>query len=71
MLSGAKTKGADITCPFCRAKWPAAAVAAAGGRAVGARGGDGYLNLANAAGLSPVRDTSTCKHTSVILALNI
>ncbi|KAI0681877.1 hypothetical protein BC835DRAFT_1001369 [Cytidiella melzeri] len=60
----AKTKGLNITCPFCRAKWAVAAAAApaVGGRAGGSRAGEGYLNLANAAGLSPVRDTSTYYH---------
>jgi hypothetical protein len=70
VVSGAKTKGADITCPFCRAKWPAATVAAAGGRVVAALGSDGYLNLATAAGLSPVRDTSSCQYAQIILSSN-
>ncbi|KAI0087842.1 hypothetical protein BDY19DRAFT_227057 [Irpex rosettiformis] len=59
----AKAKGADITCPFCRAKWPVTVANAAlrGPDAVG-RFGEPYLNLANAAGLSSARDTSTYYH---------
>ena len=57
---GAKTKGRDITCVFCRAKWYVASNAAPGGSRK-AQVSEGYLNLASAAGLSPVRDTSSCR----------
>ncbi|KAI0339081.1 hypothetical protein BDW22DRAFT_1362000 [Trametopsis cervina] len=56
----AKSKGRNVTCPFCRAKWPVAPPATPGPSRP--RGQDGYLNLANAAGMSPVRDTSTYYH---------
>lgn len=63
---GAKTAKRNLTCVFCRAKWVlAGAGAAGGGGAAAAAGGsrrtaEGYLNLGAVAGLSPVRDTSTC-----------
>ena len=58
---GAKTKGADITCPFCRAKWPVTtANAGLRGRGANAPYGEPYLNVAVAAGLDGARDTSTC-----------
>lgn len=64
---GAKTKGTGVTCIYCRAKWtvavPALAPAAGGSRAV--QTSEGYLNLSTVAGLSPVRDTSSC--TSIVL----
>ena len=50
--------GKELTCVWCRAPWAVhgpAASAAGVKRAAG-----GYINLAGAAGLSPVRDTSTC-----------
>lgn len=64
---GAKTAKKNLTCVFCRAKWvlagaAAAAAAGSGGAAAGGsrRTAEGYLNLGAVAGLSPVRDTSTC-----------
>lgn len=70
---GAKTAKRNLTCVFCRAKWVLAGAGAAGGGGAGAAGGggaaaargsrrtaEGYLNLGAVAGLSPVRDTSTC-----------
>ncbi|RXW14068.1 hypothetical protein EST38_g11788 [Candolleomyces aberdarensis] len=50
--------GKELTCVYCRSKWVVAGASSAGGAAMKA---GGYLNLASAAGLSPVRDTSTCE----------
>ncbi|KDQ61266.1 hypothetical protein JAAARDRAFT_32263 [Jaapia argillacea MUCL 33604] len=52
----ARTAGRNVTCVFCRAEW---AIPGPSGGDKATRGADGYLNLASAAGLSPVRDTST------------
>lgn len=66
----AQSKGHDITCVYCRTKWvfPAAAAStSAAGNAAGnarARVSEGYLNLSGVAGLSPVRDTSSCESSS-------
>ncbi|KIJ42746.1 hypothetical protein M422DRAFT_48139 [Sphaerobolus stellatus SS14] len=50
------------TCVFCRAEWKQASAAVAGSSTAGAVvGEDGYLNLASVAGLSLVRDTTSCK----------
>ncbi|KDQ28578.1 hypothetical protein PLEOSDRAFT_1102621 [Pleurotus ostreatus PC15] len=62
----ARSKGHDITCVYCRTKWafPAAAgstSAAPGAGNARARVSEGYLNLSGVAGLSPVRDTSSCE----------
>jgi len=56
----AKSSGKELTCVWCRAKW--VLVGAGAGTPVAKRtmGGYGYLNLAGASGVSPVRDTSTC-----------
>ncbi|CCA66831.1 hypothetical protein PIIN_00593 [Serendipita indica DSM 11827] len=43
-----------VTCVYCRAPW-----AALGGEENGATHDEGYLNLASAAGMSTLRDTST------------
>ena len=56
--SGANTAKNGITCVFCRAKWPEAAQA---GASRGARSSEGYLNLGGVAGVSTVRDTSSCR----------
>ncbi|EJD02122.1 uncharacterized protein FOMMEDRAFT_86698 [Fomitiporia mediterranea MF3/22] len=54
----AKKKIGTPDCVYCRAPW-----AGAGSRNAGSsRWGDGYVNLASVAGLSPVRDTSTYYH---------
>lgn len=59
---GKKTKGADLTCPYCRAKWPSAtAPARPSGNPFALFAEDRYMNLASAVGLSPQRDTSTCE----------
>ena len=63
-LSGQRTaasSGKDLTCVWCRARW---IVARPGGGASGVKrsmGAYGYINLSDVAGVSPVRDTSTCK----------
>lgn len=62
---GAKTAKNNLTCVFCRAKWVLAGGASGSGGGAAAAGGgrrtaEGYLNLGAVAGLSPVRDTSTC-----------
>jgi len=57
----AKTKQ-PVTCVYCRATWTATGVGAAGtskGTSGGTHTQEGYLNLGSAAGLSPIRDTST------------
>lgn len=79
MIVGARTAKHNLTCVFCRAKWVlAGAGGAAGGSGGGAAAGggrrtaEGYLNFGAEAGLSPVRDTSTCMSgflSSLILAL--
>ncbi|KAF7327865.1 hypothetical protein MKEN_00366400 [Mycena kentingensis (nom. inval.)] len=53
-----RTQGKDLTCIWCRAKWPVAA-AGAGGSGAGANLEEGYVNLASAAGVSTMRDTSS------------
>lgn len=63
---GAKTKGTAVTWIYCRAEWTVA-VPAGGSRGAGAvQTSEGYLNLSTVAGLSPVRDTSSCS-TSAFL----
>ena len=57
----ARTKGSDVTCVYCRARWVSAAIASSSSRSGGVQMSEGYLNLGNVAGLSPVRDTSSCK----------
>ncbi|KAI0636763.1 hypothetical protein C8Q77DRAFT_1094450 [Trametes polyzona] len=53
----AKAAKGGVTCVFCRAKW--AGPAAHGRGKGGARTAEGYINLADVAGVSPQRDTST------------
>ncbi|KAI1794565.1 hypothetical protein LXA43DRAFT_995617 [Ganoderma leucocontextum] len=62
--STSQTKqGNTVSCVWCRAKWNAPAGAgAAQARAGGAQFSEGYLNLSAAAGVSPVRDTSSYYH---------
>ncbi len=61
IFSGAKS-AKNLTCVWCRAPWTQAgatgAARAAGGSATTS---EGYLNLSGVAGVSPVRDTSSCK----------
>ncbi|KAI5124074.1 hypothetical protein M0805_003901 [Coniferiporia weirii] len=54
----ARTKGANLTCVFCRAAWVMADVVP-GGSARAGSSREGYLNLGGVAGLSPIRDTSS------------
>src|SRR6266545_3063212 len=53
----AQNKGNELTCVYCRARWVAPAPSGSG---TAQRVPGGYLNLANVAGLSTARDTSTC-----------
>ncbi|KAI0673012.1 hypothetical protein C8Q78DRAFT_969499 [Trametes maxima] len=50
----------SVTCVFCRAQWAGPGATRAGKAA--SRSVEGYLNLAGAAGVSPVRDTSSYYH---------
>jgi hypothetical protein len=57
----AASNGKDLTCVWCRARW---IVSQPRGGADGVKrsmGAYGYINLSGVAGVSPVRDTSTCK----------
>ena len=58
----AASNGKELTCVWCRARW---IVARPSGGATGgvkrSMGAYGYINLSDVAGVSPVRDTSTCK----------
>ncbi|CCM05137.1 uncharacterized protein FIBRA_07345 [Fibroporia radiculosa] len=58
----ARQKGQIVSCVFCRAKWAEVGSAVARATADGAHSSEGYLNLGSAAGLSPVRDTSSYYH---------
>ena len=53
-----------VTCVYCRSPWvsPATEAAASGG---GSTMRDGYLNMSSAAGISGIRDTSSCKSCNV------
>ena len=58
----AASNGKDLTCVWCRARWIVARPSSgAGGGVKRSMGAFGYMNLADVAGVSPVRDTSTCK----------
>lgn len=56
----AQNNGNELTCVYCRARWAVPGPASGSGIKRG-----GYLNLANVAGVNPVRDTSTCKLPSI------
>lgn len=60
-----------LTCVWCRAKWSVMSDTSASS-STSAHVSEGYLNLGAVAGLSPVRDTSSCKriHTFRDLAPN-
>ncbi|KAH8829453.1 hypothetical protein DL96DRAFT_1598170 [Flagelloscypha sp. PMI_526] len=53
-----RSRGATVTCVWCRSNWPEASSPGSVSRD-GASYSEGYLNLGAAAGLSPVRDSST------------
>lgn len=58
----ARQKGQRVTCVFCRAHWVVESTGAGAG--VGRKGAaapEGYVNLADAAGVSTARDTSSCR----------
>ncbi|KAG9004086.1 hypothetical protein FRB94_002677 [Tulasnella sp. JGI-2019a] len=57
----ATNRGKDLTCVWCRSPWSDGLNAGGSGEGGGIIGEDGYLNLAEVAGTSRVRDTSTCK----------
>lgn len=50
----------QVTCVWCRAKWPFSGSAVAGGSGSANVTDEGYINIGSVAGLSPIRDTSTC-----------
>ncbi|KZP29081.1 hypothetical protein FIBSPDRAFT_851927 [Athelia psychrophila] len=54
----ASQRGKCLTCVHCRAKWVLPVAGAASGSGA-ARSAEGYINLANVAGMDDVRDTST------------
>jgi hypothetical protein len=58
--TGARQSHPNVTCVYCRAKWVSASSADHGTSASGHLD-EGYLNLAGVAGVSPVRDESTCE----------
>lgn len=58
---GARSK-TPVTCVYCRAEWRNACASEVAGSSQGRIGVDGYLNLGSVAGLSPVRDTRSCKY---------
>ena len=63
-LSGQRTaasNGKDLTCVWCRARWIVARPSGSAGGVKRSMGAYGYINLSDVAGISPVRDTSTCK----------
>ncbi len=61
-----------MNCVWCRAKWIAPAGAgAAQARAGGAQFSEGYLNLSTAAGVSAVRDTSSCAYAAAQRILTV
>ena len=68
IFAGAKSAKNGVTCVWCRAPWaqagtPARARAAGGS----ATTSEGYLNLSGVAGVSPVRDTSSCEFDKLTL----
>ena len=57
---GARKKGVDLDCVYCRAPW-----ALSGTKGAGSKTSEGYINLAHVAGVSPIRDTSSCKSAAL------
>ncbi|KAJ6523832.1 hypothetical protein B0H19DRAFT_1200947 [Mycena capillaripes] len=55
-------QGNKLTCIYCRAVWPTAAVAGVSRGSGAHTTAEGYINVAGVAGLSPQRDTSTYYH---------
>ena len=51
-----KNSGKQLSCVFCRAQWVTPLSGSVGAQS----SGQGYINLANVSGISPIRDTSTC-----------
>lgn len=68
-VTGAKSKRGNVTCVFCRAPWAAPGPSTNPGASI-QRSREGYINLSAVAGLSPIRDTSTCRNirTSLLSA---
>ncbi len=54
----AQKSGKNVTCVWCRAEWVLPDAGKGKGKAIGE---EGYVNLAAIAGVSPQRDTSSCK----------
>jgi hypothetical protein len=52
--------GKPLTCVWCRARWIIPASTSAGTSGDSLRRSDGYINLADVSGASPIRDTNTC-----------
>ncbi|KAF7976507.1 hypothetical protein HWV62_6313 [Athelia sp. TMB] len=68
-LKGAKQNPRSITCVYCRAKWKAPVAENAAGARPG-RSVEGYMNLANLAGIDEMRDTSTYTDCNLLLCLD-
>jgi hypothetical protein len=63
LVLGSNHLGKDVTCVYCRARWVFAGPSGSGsGSGAAKRTAEGYLNLGEVAGLSPMRDTSTCAY---------
>ena len=62
--SGSKAMKGNANCVFCRAPWKSQTAGpstpARNARTPGVGTSEGYVNLAGIAGVSPVRDTSSC-----------
>ncbi len=54
------TSGKPLTCVYCRAR--SALPGPSSSRCAGVNMSEGYVNLSGVAGLSPVRDTSSCEY---------
>jgi hypothetical protein len=65
LITGARTSGHNLTCVWCRAKW--ILPASGSGAASGSMTSEGYVNLGSVAGVSPVRDTSSCMNCALAL----
>jgi hypothetical protein len=59
-LLGSRSEAArqKLTCVWCRAPWATSSTA---GSSRAGRSAEGYLNLADVAGVNAERDTSSCK----------
>lgn len=57
---GSRAATGGVTCVFCRTEWVTPSTSKRPATA-GVRTSEGYVNLANVAGVSTMRDTSSCK----------